>query len=119
MKSTFNSPTLSLRVHFQLCRRRCRLSDPILSHALERAVVLLGFGRLDAQHGALGHAERDVALVGGRQALAPPPPVNLRGGVARRLAEEADDAVVGDFLVLRGDRDLWRICGGGGKQPLG
>ena len=102
--------TLTLVVDIKLRRRGRRLADPVVCDAFDGIVVVPGrLDRLNPQHGPVRHVQRRVALSAGRHAASALPPVDFRRRVARRLAEEADDAVVGYSLVARCHRHLGRV----------
>lgn len=102
---------MTLGVDVELCCSRRRLADPVVGDALNRVVVVpRRLHGLDAQNRAVRHVERRVALSAGRYASPALPPVDFRCRVARRLAEEADDAVVRHSLVTRRHRHLGRVC---------
>jgi len=102
--------TLTLEVDIKT-RSGCRRgTDPIVCDTLHSIIVVSGsFDRLDAQHAAVRHVECRVTLTSCSHASATLSPVHLGCRVARRLAEEADDAIVGYPLVTRRNRHLRRI----------
>jgi len=103
--------TFTLLVNIELCCRRRRLTNAVVCDTLDGVIVVpRRLDRLNAQHGSVWHVERRVALSAGRHATSALPPVDFRCRVARRFAEEADDAVVRYSLVTRCHRHLGRVC---------
>ncbi len=97
--------TFALGVDLESRRRGGRLPDAVVGDALERGVVTSRSDRLDPQYGPVRHVDPHVALSVDGDPLRVLAPVDVRGRVPRRLAEEGHDAVVRDLLVLGRQRD--------------
>ena len=101
--------TFSCLVDGQVRHSLDGLPDSVLGDAREVAAVAPIADRVDAQHRAMRHLVDEVALATVTDAAPALAPVDIRGGVARSLAEEADGLLVQNLLVLRGERDTWGI----------
>lgn len=99
---------MSFGVDFKSC---CGygLANSVVCDAFHGAIVALGLGWIDAKDRAVGHVESAVAMAAVAHALATLSPEHLRGRVARRLTQEAHDAVVEHSLVPRRQGDSRRI----------
>ena len=89
-----------------------RVSEPVLGHALDDAVVSAGADGRHAQDGAVCDPHHRVAVVPvpGRDATAAgAPEVDVRRRVPGRQARERRDAVVDDLLIARRLRDARRV----------
>ena len=100
---------MTLRINFQLDAGNCCFSDAVISDAFQDAVISLVLHRFDSQHRAMRHGDGGISGTRSDDALATLAPIDVRRGIARRFAEEADDTVVDNDLISRRESDLRSI----------
>jgi len=98
--------TLFLGIDVKLGGSDGRFSNSIIGDALDDAVVTSTLHRLHSEHAAMRHVDHHVPLSPRGDPSTGLPPVDVRGRVPGRLAEEADDPAVDDALISRRQRDF-------------
>ena len=108
-------PTLAFRIDLKFGRGCGRFPNAIVSYALKYIIVPPGLNRFESEDGAMWHLHNQVPVTTCVDAFSSLAPVDVGGGVAWRLTEEADNALLHHLLVGRGEcypRGIWKTVKG-------
>jgi len=92
---------VSLWIYLQFGGSHSLLADSVIGDTLQDAIIPPRFDRIHPEHRSVGHARDGVAGTGVCDPLATLTPVDVRGRIAGRFAEEADGSPINNNLVSR------------------